>query len=187
MSLGMFGVYLFQGQWCLFLFFIQDCLEHSLKTYSKPTEKQCVRGFRCDVIGKEVFILGNREWKCMPSIAFFKGKGPRVLACWYHSSRDHFEYLHCPRTNPVGTISFTGDNVLSQVAAVPRTMQTFKAHKHSCSYQTNKVMGNFLGILFESDCIAWSRWTVIRYLYETWYVYHSSWSDRLPQLYTASI
>jgi hypothetical protein len=65
----------------------------------------------------------------MPSITFFKRKGPRILACRYHSSRDHFEYLHCP-ANPVGTISFAGDNALSQVVAVPRTMQTFKAHKY---------------------------------------------------------
>jgi hypothetical protein len=67
----------------------------------------------------------------MPSIAFFKSKvkGPRILVCRYHSSRDHFKYLHC-LTNPVGTISFTGNNALSQVVAVPRTMQTFKAHKY---------------------------------------------------------
>jgi hypothetical protein len=33
-----------------FGFFIQGCLEHSLMTYSKAKEKDCMRGFRCDVI-----------------------------------------------------------------------------------------------------------------------------------------
>jgi hypothetical protein len=35
-----------------FTVFVQDHLEHSMKTYLKATEKQCVKGFRHDVIGK---------------------------------------------------------------------------------------------------------------------------------------
>jgi hypothetical protein len=113
--------------------------------YSKASELACNRGFREDLLSKEACILGNKKWKCMPSVAFINGYGPRILICRYHSSRDRFDYIH-PTGNPTGSLSFEGDNALAQVMAVPRTVRSFQPKAYSHSYQLNRVMGNYSGM-----------------------------------------
>jgi hypothetical protein len=70
-----------------FDFFVQRQLGESVATYSKEWENNCTRGFRDDLMSKKVTILDNPSWRCMPSMTFVEGQGPRLCCCRYHSSK----------------------------------------------------------------------------------------------------
>jgi len=89
-------------------------------------------------------LLGNKEWKVRPSIAFIDGV-PQVLCCRYHRNGSSGKCFYPPR-NPNGILSsFVADQVTPTVIR-PRNMKQFKAHAYSDTFQMSEMRGQFGGV-----------------------------------------
>ena len=89
-------------------------------------------------------ILGNPEWKVSPSVAFIDGV-PKVLTCRRHGGGSDGKYVHPPK-NLNGVLPAASSDQLTPAVMRPRTVQQFKAHSYSDSYQMSEMRGQFGGV-----------------------------------------
>jgi len=89
----------------------------------------------------------NPKWRVLPSIAFFKGKGPQLLTCRHHDGGTHLKYLHLPSTIST-TVPSPRPNQLSPAVVRPRTLSKMKVanKKYNTGYQTSRMVGSYNGI-----------------------------------------
>lgn len=65
--------------------FMQYYLVEPISTYSSEARIRCAIGFRRDLMDRLVPILGNKQFLCMPTVAFIRDEGPQILTCRCHS------------------------------------------------------------------------------------------------------
>jgi len=106
-----------------------------------------VKGVRDDYLqsGKVDLLLHNPDWPIMPSVAYIKGVGPRVLTCRHHDRGDCKRYLHPPR-HPKGTLPSDWSDQIAPAVVVPRTIKSLRAHSYSHTYQMCEMRGQFGGV-----------------------------------------
>lgn len=99
----------------------------------------------------EHLLLGNPDWKVMPSLLWTSGSAPVVLTC-----RDHHcgntgkrvprgRYIH-PPTDPLYCLPAKIPDQVAPVTVRPRCLHTTKAHEYSDTYEMSKMKGSFSGV-----------------------------------------
>ena len=92
------------------------------------------------------YILMNRAWKVMSSVAFVNGV-PEFLVCRLHCKNlyGHGKYIHPPE-HPFGVFHSQYPDQLAPAVAKPRTIRPIKAHKYSTTFQMQETRGQFNGV-----------------------------------------
>ena len=90
------------------------------------------------------YLLGNKDWKVVPSVAFINGM-PQVLTCRNHLSGSRGKCFYPPR-NPNGIMPSQMADQIAPAVVRPRTLKQFKAHAFSDNFQMSEMQGQFSGV-----------------------------------------